>query len=257
MTVRAVILDMGMTVLRADPSYADVFIDGCARAGLDLSDRAPGGEGGGFSGFGDVWREHNDAWDATGRPSPHVGDGDAERDFWTGLYVRLLDLLGVAEGDHETVAAMIYEHFQRPTSFGPYPDAIAALERLDERGVSLAVCSNWGPALRGLLAHHDLLHRFGSVAISGEVGSAKPEHELFLAALEGLDEQPGTHIVHVGDDLHHDVAPALELGLRAVLIDRYDRHPDHDGHRIRSLDELPDLLEQLDRTGSRSVASRS
>lgn len=242
MNVRAVILDMGMTVLRADPSYVDVFIEGCTRAGLDLRERAPGPEGGGFSGFGDVWRAHNEAWDATGRPSPHVGDESAERDFWTGLYRRLLELLEVDEDAREEAAGTIFQHFQRPTSFAPYPDVADALERLDALDVSLAVCSNWGPALRDLLAHHDLLHRFHAVAISGEVGCAKPDPELFRSALQGLQEEAGDHVVHVGDDLEHDIAPARELGLRAVLIDRHDRHPTYDGPRIRRLDELPQLL---------------
>lgn len=255
MTVGAVVLDMGMTVLRADPSYVDVFVEGCARAGLDLRDRAPGSEGGGFSGFGDVWREHNEAWATTGRPSPHVGDEAAERDFWTGLYLRLLELLDVTDGDREAVASQVYEHFQRPTSFGPFPDAVGALERLEETGVALAVCSNWGPALRELLAHHDLLRRFDAVAISGEVGSAKPDHDLFLAALEGLGEEPGPHVVHVGDDVDHDIAPARQLGLQAVLIDRYDRHPQHDGPRIRTLDELPEVIDPARETSDPREAS--
>lgn len=243
MSVRAIILDMGMTVLRAEPSYLDVFVGGCARAGLDLADRAPAGGEGGFSGFGDVWTQHNEAWETAGRPSPHVGDEVAERDFWTGLYLRLLELLDVTEDVRDGVAEVVYEHFQQPTSFGPYPDALTGLDLLEELDVPLAVCSNWGPALRGLLEHHDLSRRFGAVAISGEVGSAKPDLALFRFALEELGEVPGEHIVHVGDDPAHDVAPARSLGLRAVLIDRHDRYPDHDGPRIRALDELPDVLD--------------
>lgn len=241
MTVRAVVLDMGMTVLRAEPSYIDVFVEGCAGAGLDVRDRAPGAESGGFAGFGDVWRQHSDVWDETGRPSPHSGDPDAERDFWTGLYVRLLELLEV-EVDRPKVATAVYQHFQRPTSFAPYPDALDAIDDLRDRGVKLAVCSNWGPALRELLEHHDLVARFDAVAISGELGAVKPDPEIFEAVLRELDEEPGPHVAHVGDDLLQDVAPARELGLQAVLMDRYDRHPDHDGPRIRTLAELPEVL---------------
>lgn len=246
MTTRAVILDMGMTVLRADPSYIDVFVEGCASAGLDIRDRAPSAESGGFAGFGEVWREHSDAWEATGRPSPHSGDPDAERDFWTELYVRLLELLDV-EGDRRTIASAVYEYFLRPTSFGPYPDAVDALDDLRARGVRLAVCSNWGPALRGLLEHHDLASRFDAIAISGELGAVKPDLAIFEAALEELGEEPGPHVAHVGDDLDQDIAPARELGLQAVLMDRYDRHPDHDGPRVRSLEALVGVLPVPDR----------
>ncbi len=46
----------------------------------------------------------------------------------------------------------------------------------------------------------------------------------------------------IGDNLDDDIAGALACGLRAVLVDRGDRHPGYDGERMRGLGELPDLL---------------
>ena len=46
----------------------------------------------------------------------------------------------------------------------------------------------------------------------------------------------------VGDSLDDDIAGASACGLRAVLVDRHGRYPDHAGERIGGLDELPPLL---------------
>ncbi len=48
--------------------------------------------------------------------------------------------------------------------------------------------------------------------------------------------------VMVGDSVSDDIAGATSSGLRAVLVDRHGRYPDHPGERIRGLDELPSLL---------------
>ena len=46
----------------------------------------------------------------------------------------------------------------------------------------------------------------------------------------------------IGDNIDDDIAGALACGVRAVLVDRNDRHPDYDGERVRGLAELPPLL---------------
>jgi FMN phosphatase YigB (HAD superfamily) len=46
----------------------------------------------------------------------------------------------------------------------------------------------------------------------------------------------------IGDNIDDDIAGALACGVRAVLVDRNDRHPDYDGERVHGLAELPQLL---------------
>ncbi len=46
----------------------------------------------------------------------------------------------------------------------------------------------------------------------------------------------------VGDSLDADVAGAQAAGLRGILLDRDDLHPELEGERIRSLHELPALV---------------
>ena len=52
--------------------------------------------------------------------------------------------------------------------------------------------------------------------------------------------------MHVGASLFHDVAPARELGLKIVWIDRLGERADPEPDReLPDLAQLPDTLEEL------------
>jgi putative hydrolase of the HAD superfamily len=69
----------------------------------------------------------------------------------------------------------------------------------------------------------------------------KPDPRIFLLALERLGVR-AEESVYVGDSVTYDVEPAEAVGMIAVLVDRRDRFPEHEGVRIRSLDDLPAVL---------------
>lgn len=231
----AVLFDAGLTLLRIHPSFWDVFVAGLRRAGLEPP---PGIDP---AVVGELWREHDRAWRAAGQPSPHIGDPEAERAYWQGLYRRYLEALEV-EGDHEHAAAVIYEHFLEPGVFVAYPEVPGVVAALRAAGVRLGVVSNWGPWLRAVLDHEGLSDAFDVVVVSGEVGVEKPDPRIFELALQDLGTAPGPHVVYVGDDPAVDVEGATRVGLRAILLDRGDVHPDHPGPRVRDLTELLTLV---------------
>lgn len=237
-TITTVIFDVGLTLLRAQPTFIDVFVSGCAGAGFQLD---PSNLDQFRTTFGDVWRDYSAGWEDAGHPSPHIGDDGAERRFWTGLYARFLDHLGVDDGEG-AIADAVFERFLSPGSFGPFEDTEPALDDLAARGVRLGIVSNWGSWLRPLLDETSLTDRFGTIVISAEEGIEKPDPAIFERALIRLGETSGAHVAYVGDDLRHDITPALALGLTPVLIDRLDLWPEHEGLRVRSLAELPDVL---------------
>ena len=77
---------------------------------------------------------------------------------------------------------------------------------------------------------------------SRDAGAEKPYAPIFLAALKRAGVQPD-ETVHVGDQLEADIAGALNAGLRAVLIDRYNGHRGYTAHpRITSMSELEGVL---------------
>ena len=127
-------------------------------------------------------------------------------------------------------------------SWPPFPEVPGALARLRERGWRLAVLSNTDPDLLGAS-----LAAIGvpvNVRITAaEAGSYKPAHGHWerLFAHPGIER--GRH-VHVAASLFHDIAPAGELGLTSVWINRLGETSEL--ARAAELADLSGLPETLD-----------
>jgi len=123
----------------------------------------------------------------------------------------------------------------------PFPETVQTLVRLRERGVKLAVVSNWDSRLLSILDGLDLTRLFDVVVVSAVVGVRKPGARIFELALERLGAEPQGTIM-VGDSLADDVEGAARAGLSPVLVDRSGApHPLASASGvvvIRSLDEL-------------------
>lgn len=232
-----VIFDVGLTLLKPNPSFMGVFAAGARRAGVTIT---PDGRRAELL-FSHTWRCHDQEWRAAGHPSPMVGDRDVEERFWQQLYRRLLTVLGVG-GNRPEIARRIHQTFLEPGSWETYREVEDVLDRLGRDGAHLGVVSNWGPTLRELLTVKALADRFDTIVVSGEEGVAKPDPDIFERALDRLGRPAGTPTTYVGDDLCHDVVPARRLGLATVLVDRAGRHPAHDGPRVATLRSLPALV---------------
>jgi FMN phosphatase YigB (HAD superfamily) len=76
---------------------------------------------------------------------------------------------------------------------------------------------------------------FELAIVAGEIRSYKPALRHWERFFEQTGADPGRH-VHVAASLLHDIAPANELGLRSVWINRLDERPGPQPTR-----ELPDL----------------
>ena len=106
----------------------------------------------------------------------------------------------------------------------------------------LGIVSNWDRSLRQLLKDSIGL-AFDPVIVSGEVGVAKPQPAIFRMALERIPGGPEA-VLYVGDLPRLDMAPAAQVGLQPVLIDRFGLHDEYAGLRIRSLADLTTLVSQ-------------
>ena len=71
-------------------------------------------------------------------------------------------------------------------------------------------------------------------------GRVKPHPTIFQAALDTLGV-PARDAVMVGDSLEEDIEGARALGMRAILIDREERHPEVE-ERLTDLFGLPAAL---------------
>jgi 2-haloacid dehalogenase len=126
----------------------------------------------------------------------------------------------------------------------PFPEVPAALAELRERGWLLAILSNTD---RDLIAasHRQLGVPIDLAVVAEDVKSYKPAHahwEHFFEVMTADRE----HHVHVAASLVHDIAPARELGLRSVWINRLREQAGPEPDReLPDLSELPDTLDEL------------
>ncbi len=104
-------------------------------------------------------------------------------------------------------------------AFAPFPETVEVLTVLRERGHPLAVVSNWDVSLREVLERTGLAPLVDAVAISSELGAAKPSPRPFQAALAALGAD-AAGALHVGDTYEEDVAGARAAGVRPVLVVR-------------------------------------
>jgi 2-haloacid dehalogenase len=99
----------------------------------------------------------------------------------------------------------------------PFPDTVDALRKLKQR-YQLVILSNIDDNLFAFSAAH-LQVPFDHVVTAEQVGSYKPSHNNFKAAIETLG-LPNEEILHVAQSLYHDIKPANELGLTNVWVNR-------------------------------------
>lgn len=83
--------------------------------------------------------------------------------------------------------------------FRPAAGAVKALASLQQRGLKLAVVSNWDCALPERLEEVELLATFDAVVSSAEAGAPKPSPRPFSLALERLGVAP-QRALHIGDE---------------------------------------------------------
>jgi putative hydrolase of the HAD superfamily len=121
--------------------------------------------------------------------------------------------------------------------FRPYPEVPDVLARLRAGGARLAVVSNWDVSLHDVLERTALRPLVDAVAISAELGVAKPDPAIFHVALQRLGAS-ADGALHVGDSLEHDVAGARAAGIDAVLVSRNGTQAPQGVRTVRSLVEL-------------------
>jgi len=121
--------------------------------------------------------------------------------------------------------------------YRPFPDVLPTLRSLRGWGKTLAVVSNWDPALPTLLAQVGLAEFFAFILPSAEIGVEKPDGRIFSVALQRLGLEP-QEVVHIGDSYEADVVGARAVGITPILLDREDKARYQDVIRIGRLTEL-------------------
>jgi putative hydrolase of the HAD superfamily len=155
---------------------------------------------------------------AFGPGHPPVALRRLEREWWRERVAETFAPLGIFS-DFDAYFAALFAYFAEPSHWQVFPEAIPALRRLKDRGIVIGVISNFDFRVYAILEGLGLADHFDSITISSEAGYAKPQPEIFTAALARHAIAPH-EAMHVGDSEHLDLAGAQAAGLAAVLIDR-------------------------------------
>lgn len=124
----------------------------------------------------------------------------------------------LAAGLPEGLAQALFEHFADPGLWRVYPEVLDCLRRWRQRGLRLAVVSNFDSRLPGLLAGLGVTEHLHTVVVSSTAGAAKPDPLPYRLALEALGLPPEA-VWHVGDSPEDD-AGARAAGIRCMLVER-------------------------------------
>lgn len=165
-----------------------------------------------------------------------------EDDFWRSFNADLVAKLDLPDPDG-SLTEHLMTGFKRSDWWTAFDDALPTLNALREAGFRLGTVANARGLIMGRLHKTGLRDRFDAITYSEEAGYKKPDKRLFDVALGRMDVSP-KRAVHVGDRWREDVQGAQRAGLRPILIDREDRHPNVDCERVRDLGELPALLKR-------------
>lgn len=232
--IEVVFLDAGETILHPHPSFAELFATVAGDNGHDIA-------------VEDLRRVQEqlaphlvDLAEDTGVADPSLS-ADASRAFWSFLYRRLLEELGVRD---EGLVAKLYATFSSASSYALFDDVLPTLGELHDSGYRLGLISNFEQWLQEMLIELEVGHLFDIAVISGVEGVEKPDPAIYELALERASVDPA-NAVHVGDSPGMDVVPATSVGMHAVLLDRLDRYPQADGLKVSSLEELTGLISNL------------
>jgi 2-haloalkanoic acid dehalogenase type II len=233
--VAALLFDLDGTLLDSGAANRDAVEATCADLSAQHSEldanRLVGANGEAWTRY---WPEVERRW-----VLGDIGGASVSAEVWR----RTLRSCGCDDSKIAATACELHAHHLR-ASLRLYPEVPALIGSLAGR-VKLALVTNGASdTQRGSLRHLGIEQAFAAVAVSGELGIAKPDPAIFETALRDLGVGPD-EAWHVGDGPVTDVEGAQAAGLTAVWLNRSGgrwegAHPP--AHEIASLTELVELL---------------
>jgi putative hydrolase of the HAD superfamily len=144
-----------------------------------------------------------------------------ECDWWRVINRQTFTAVGVIEQfeNFDVFFEDLYQHFTTSAAWEIYADVIPALTSWQRSGVQLAIISNFDSRLHTVLEVLGLNHYFSTVTISTAVSAAKPQAEIFAAALTKHQCLPQL-AWHIGDSFDDDYLGASHAGLTAIWLNR-------------------------------------
>jgi HAD superfamily hydrolase (TIGR01549 family) len=229
MLTKAVLFDVDFTLIYPGPTFrGEGYRAFCARYGMDV-DAAKFEEG-----------------VSNAAPLLHSPDDVYDPEIFIAYTSKIIEVMGGTGSRIDDCSREIYREWAACQHFELYDDVPAVMRQLADSGLRIGLISNTHRCLASFQAHFDLQGLVSATVSSSDHGLMKPHPSIFNAALALLGVA-AAEAVMVGDSLTHDVEGALNVGMRAVLLNRGDAAAprvagEHRVPVIRSLRELPELL---------------
>jgi len=166
-------------------------------------------------------RAFHAAWQQMpGRPAINGPRENDDKGWWRELVGRVFDQVvpSLSELDRDNFFEIAYEHFAEAGVWQLYPEVLEVLEQLRPR-FQLAVVSNFDGRLRFILQHLGISNYFSHIFISSELGTDKPDPEIFRRAVT-IMHLKADDVLHVGDDPERDWKAASIAGLSVFELKR-------------------------------------
>ncbi len=208
MQVRAVVLDFYGTLARA---IHTVGLDEImARHGHTIPDH-----------LHEMW------WSGDIDGSEHVEQSRSRDRYLAWQRERLVAMLHAADvhpGEHDAILTDL-QAGRELRVLAAYDEVPGVLRELRDRGVVLAICSNWDWDLEPAITEAGLDGWFDTLVSSAWAGARKPHPRIYRYLLEqsGLDP---AEVLFVGDTWGPDVVGPLAAGMTPAYLERDGHWPD-------------------------------
>lgn len=232
MTIKAVFFDAAGTLMQPNRRVGESYAAFAAKYGVDVSPS-----------------EISERFRVCFQEAPRLAFPGAlketltslERDWWKNLVARVFEPWSPFARFDEFFDAL-FSYFAEPRAWSLYPEVLDTLAGLKQRGLNLSVISNFDSRLVQILNGLGVGSCFDHIFVSSRIGYAKPEAEIFYAALKHYEIMPEESL-HVGDSEINDRLGARNAGLRGILVDRCRLAEANDGECVSSLSSVLDLIQ--------------
>ncbi len=233
MTVRAVFFDFYNTLAGFDPPRDVIQSRAASQFGLTLSKE---GVDAGYHNADELMARQNAG------PSPVRSMPLPDRDAFFARFEQLV-LRGCGhEVDLETAGRIWRQVRAQKYGLALFPDVVPGLDALRPLGLKLGVITNLDSTGEQVVKNFGLTGHVDFAVTSRDAGAEKPHAPIFLMALERAGVT-AAEAVHVGDQFDSDIEGALAVGIRPVLMDRFNGYRDYSAHpRVEKMADLPEAI---------------
>ena len=232
--IKAIFFDLDGTLRHSTPPVSDVSRENLSKWGIQISDEENNNVG--------RWEHYYWAQSPELMADAKKFDGD-DKAFWQNYMSMRLKKMNLEPTEIKRMLPLLNSFFAEeyaPKNCAP-PEIYELLPQFRAAGYTLAVLSNRRSPFDDIMDELSLTEHFDAVMFAGEVGSWKPNPEVFTPLLERFGLAP-EETLYVGDNYYADVVGSRKAGLVPVLYDPRGLFLDADCTRITSFNALSEIL---------------